>query len=119
MVDWAACLSICSVCEPGQPLPCCPSKRWNWPEFSAFRTFLLLLTAPSVAFIWFVCPYLVQHISPALLYVGIGGYLLSATMLLLTSLLDPGTMPKSMDAKRPGTRAALSGMARAREGLAC
>ncbi|KAK9717723.1 Eukaryotic peptide chain release factor GTP-binding subunit [Basidiobolus ranarum] len=70
-------------------------------DFWAFGVTLVLIHIPVILFSIFVCPFVYNNISPAVVFVFAYIYLLCLFSLLKTSWTDPGILPRNLDPVEP------------------
>ncbi|KAI9264291.1 DHHC palmitoyltransferase-domain-containing protein [Phascolomyces articulosus] len=74
-----------------------PGRFLTSRAYWAFFLSLVVLIAPSVLFIVFVCPWLWLHIHPAIPILFAYLFVLALASMLKTSWTDPGILPRNLD----------------------
>ncbi|CDH50950.1 probable palmitoyltransferase zdhhc14-like [Lichtheimia corymbifera JMRC:FSU:9682] len=82
---------------PGRNKFFCGGRLMTSREYWAFLLALVLLIGPSVLFGIFTCPFIWEHIHPAIPIVFAYLFLLSLASMIKTSWTDPGIIPRDLD----------------------
>jgi len=73
----------------------CDGRFISGPDRNLFYVSIVLILIPSILFISLICPYLITHLSPAVLVFFLYTMITCITSLCVCSFMDPGIIPRA------------------------